>query len=119
LAPTVPASPGALVSSTVVTGFDGIDESATFAEPPDGAIAVSPTHVVEAVNDAVSVWAKTYDQTGHLATVTGVIAAADLNLFFGSNPDCPTAANDLFGAVSDPSLDYDATHDRFMLSMVT
>jgi len=44
-APTLPTGPRALVSSTVVTGFDGIDEISTFAQPPDGAIAVSPTYI--------------------------------------------------------------------------
>src|SRR5439155_333969 len=50
--------------------------------------------------------------------VTEVISAADLNLFLGTNPGCYTLANDFFGVVSDPSLDYDAANDRFMLSMI-
>jgi hypothetical protein len=117
-APTLPRSPRALVSSTVVAGFDGIDEISTIGEPPDGAIAVSPTYLIEAVNDAVSVWTKTYDSSGQLSAVTEVIAAGDLNLFLGTNPGCYTLANDFFGVVSDPSLDYDAANDRFMLSMI-
>ena len=117
-APTLPRSPSALVSSTVVAGFDGIDEISTIGEPPDGAIAVSPTYILEAVNDALSVWTKTYDPSGQLSAVTEVISAADLNLFLGTNPGCYTLANDFFGVVSDPSLDYDAANDRFMLSMI-
>src|SRR5438093_4770026 len=118
LAPTLPRSPRALVSSTVLAGFDGIDEISTIGEPPDGAIAVSPTYLVEAVNDALSIWTKTYDPSGQLSAVTEVISAADLNLFLGTNPGCYTLANDFFGVVSDPSLDYDAANDRFMLSMI-
>src|SRR5256712_377344 len=108
-----------LVASTVVTGFDGINEEQSFAEPPDGAIAVSPTYIVEAVNDGLSVWTKTYDATGQLSSVTNVVSAASLDVFFGHNPNCYTGANHVFGLVSDPSLDYDAAHDRFMLSMIS
>src|SRR2546421_6712595 len=119
-APT-PSTPtiNPLVASTVVTGFDGINEEQSFAEPPDGAIAVSPTYIVEAVNDELSVWTKTYDATGQLSSVTNVVSAASLDVFFGHNPNCYTGANDVFGLVSDPSLDYDAAHDRFMLSMIS
>src|SRR5262249_59053351 len=42
-----------------------------------------------------------------------------LNLFFGNNPNCFTGANDFFGLISDPSLDYDAVKDRFVLSMIS
>ena len=38
----------ALPPATELTGFDGIDENATFADPPDGAIAVGPSSIVEA-----------------------------------------------------------------------
>ncbi len=119
-APT-PSTPtiNPLVASTVVTGFDGINEEQSFAEPPDGAIAVSPTYIVEAVNDELSVWTKTYDATGQLSSVTNVVSAASLDVFFGHNPNCYTGANHVFGLVSDPSLDYDAAHDRFMLSMIS
>src|SRR2546422_6883666 len=79
-----------LVASTVVTGFDGINEEQSFAEPPDGAIAVSPTYIVEAVNDGLSVWTKTYDATGQLSSVTNVVSAASLDVFFGHNPNCYT-----------------------------
>src|SRR6266571_2407409 len=116
-APTPSINP--LVSSTVVTGFDGINEEQSFAEPPDGAVAVSPTYIVEAVNDELSVWTKTYDATGQLSGVTNVVSAASLDVFFGHNQNCYTGANDVFGLVSDPSLDYDAAHDRFMLSMIS
>ena len=108
-----------LISSTLVTGFDGINEEQSFAEPPDGAIAVSPTYIVEAVNDELSVWTKTYDATGQLSAVTRAVDAASLDLFFGSNPNCYTGANDFFGLVSDPSADYDVAHDRFMLAMIS
>ncbi len=117
-------SPSPLVSSALapaalVTGFDGIDQNATFADPPDGAIAVGPTHVVEAVNNALSVWTKSYDQTGRLSAITQTVSATDLNLFLGQNPDCLSGANNFFGLVSDPSLDYDVARDRFMVSMIS
>jgi hypothetical protein len=118
-APTSPAIPLASAASTVLAGFDGIDESSTFADPPDGAIAVSGTYIVEAVNDAMSVWTKSYDASGNLSAETVAISAADLNVFLGNNPNCYTGANDFFGLVSDPSLDYDVAHDRFMLSMIS
>jgi hypothetical protein len=118
--PSGPAGPGtALASAATLTGVDGIDESATLADPPDGSIAVGPTHVLEAVNDAVSIWVKSYDASGNLSATTAVISAADLNQFFGANPNCYTAANDLFGLVSDPSADYDAVNDRFLLEMIS
>src|SRR3989441_4441651 len=96
-APTLPTSPRALVSSTVITGFDGIDELSTFAQPPDGAIAVSSTYVVEAVNNALSVWTKTYGPTGQLSAVTGAISAAPLDPFFANNPNCYAGTNSPFG----------------------
>ena len=118
-APVAPASPGALVSSSVVAGFDGIDQNSTSADPPDGALAVSNRYIVEAVNSALSVWTKNYDQTGRLSTVTRVVFAADLDGLLGANPNCLSGANNLFGLVSDPSVDYDATNDRFLLSMIS
>src|SRR2546428_2314209 len=108
-----------LIPSTLVTGFDGINEEQSFAEPPDGAIAVSPTYIVEAVNDELSVWTKTYDATGQLSAVTRAVDAASLDLFFGRNQNCYTGANRVFGLVSDPSADYDVAHDRFMLAMIS
>src|SRR2546428_1915828 len=118
-APAIATSPGALIASPGVGGSGGIDESSSLAVPPDGAIAVSAAYVVEAVNDNVKIWTKTYDATGRLSAVTPVVVAADLNFFFGSNPNCYTPANDFFGLISDPSLDYDVAHDRFMLSMIS
>ena len=116
--PPAPSTPGGPVASTVLTGFDGTDESVALVDPPDGAIAVSRGWVVEAVNDNLSVWVKTYDASG-LPIVTPAIVSADLNAFFGNNPNCFSATNDLFGLVSDPSADYDAVGDRFMLSMIS
>ena len=119
LAPSVASSPSGVVASTIVTGFDGVDEASSGAIPPDGALAVSATYIVEAVNDNLSVWTKTYSPAGDLSAVTPVIAAADLTLFFGNNPNCYTPANDFFGVLSDPSLDYDVTKDRFVLTMIS
>src|SRR5262249_61423568 len=48
-----PLAATALPPATEVTGFDGIDENATFAYPPDGAVAVCPYHIVPAVLPAV------------------------------------------------------------------
>jgi hypothetical protein len=106
-------------SGTEVAGFDGIDENATFADPPDGAIAVGPTHIVEAVNTALSVWTKTYDQTGRLSALAATAVAVDLNRFLGKNSGCLSGTNSFAGLVSDPSLDYDAAHDRFMVAMIS
>ena len=119
LTPGTTPGPSVLVATTEVAGGDGIDESQSFAVPPDGAVAVSAAHVVEAVNDNLSVWTKTYDASGQLSAVSPAVVAADLNLFFGNNPNCYTSANDFFGLISDPSLDYDVAHDRFMLSMIS
>jgi hypothetical protein len=116
---STPLASTSFPSSTEVIGFDGIDQNATFADPPDGAIAVGPTHVVEAVNTNLSVWTKTYDQTGRLSAVTPAVAAVDLNAFLGQNPDCLSGTNSFAGLVSDPSLDYDVAHDRFIVSMIS
>jgi len=119
-APSILTASPAPGTSTVVTGFDGIDESSQFADPPDGALAVSGTYMVEAVNDGLSVWRKSYDPTtGQLSTVTNLVNALDLNGFLGNNANCYTGTNDFFGLVSDPSLDYDVAHDRFFLSMIS
>ncbi|HKF65683.1 MAG TPA: hypothetical protein VKB36_04125, partial [Vicinamibacterales bacterium] len=114
-----PFAATALPPATEVTGFDGIDENATFADPPDGAIAVGPSHVVEAVNTAISVWTKGYDQSGRLSSVTAAALAIDLNAFLGQNAGCLSGTNSFAGLVSDPSVDYDAAHDRFMVSMIS
>ena len=108
-----------LPAATEVTGFDGIDQNATFADPPDGAIAVGPAHIVEAVNTALSVWTKTYDQSGRLSAVTPAALGIDLNAFLGQNPGCLSGTNSFAGLVSDPSVDYDAAHNRFMVSMIS
>ncbi len=118
-APTAPTTPGVLTPSDVLTGFDGIDESATFADPPDGALAVSNGYVVQVVNTNLSVWTKTYDATGRLSALTRVVSAADLNQMLGTNPNCYTNTSSFFRLVSDPSVDYDAANDRFTLSMIS
>jgi hypothetical protein len=116
---SAPLASTVLPSSTEVAGFDGIDQNATFADPPDGAIAVGPTHIVEAVNTALSVWTKTYDQTGRLMALAATVVAVDLNAFLGQNSGCLSGTNSFAGLVSDPSLDYDVAHDRFMVSMIS
>ena len=114
-----PLTATALPPVAEVTSFDGIDENATFADPPDGAIAVGPAHVVEAVNTAISVWTKGYDQSGRLSAVTPAVVAIDLNAFLGQNSGCLSGTNSFAGLVSDPSVDYDAARDRFMVSMIS
>src|SRR5882724_7018468 len=116
---STPLASTTLPPATEVTGFDAIDQNATFADPPDGAIAVSPTHIVEAVNTALSVWTKTYDETDRLSALTATVVAIDLNAFLGQNPGCLSATNSFSGLVSDPSLDYDVAHNRFMVSMIS
>ena len=114
-----PLTATALPSATEVTGFDGIDENSSFADPPDGAIAVGPSHIVEAVNTALSVWTKTYDQGGRLSAVTAAALAVDLNAFLGQNQGCLSGTNSFAGLVSDPSVDYDVAGGRFMVSMIS
>ncbi len=114
-----PLTATVLPSAAELTGFDGVDENASFADPPDGAIAVGPSHVVEAVNTAISVWAKGYDQGGRLSAVTPAVLAIDLNAFLGQNAGCLSGTNSFAGLVSDPSVDYDAARDRFMVSMIS
>ena len=114
-----PLTATVLPSATEVTGFDGVDQNATFADPPDGAIAVGPAHIVEAVNTALSVWTKTYDQSGRLSAVTAAAVAVDLNAFLGQNQGCLSGTNSFAGLVSDPSVDYDAAGNRFMVSMIS
>src|SRR5215813_4319178 len=114
-----PLTTTALPPASELTGFDGIDENATFADPPDGAIAVGPAHVVEAVNTAISVWTKGYDQSGRLSAVTPAVLAIDLNAFLGQNSGCLSGTNSFAGLVSDPSVDYDGARDRFMVSMIS
>lgn len=113
------ARPGPLVAAP---GFDGIGDTGFI--PPDGAIAVSNTFLVAAVNTSVSVWRKSYDLNGNLSAVSLAVPATDLDPFFSANPGCLTPTNDSFfgfsfGGLSDPSADYDAVNDRFMLSMIS
>ena len=116
---SIPFASSAPAPATEVAGFDGIDQYAALVDPPDGAIAVSRTHVVEVTNSNLSVWAKTYDQTGRLSAVRNTISAADLNAFLGQNPACYSGANRFYGLVSDPSVDYDLARDRFMVAMIS
>lgn len=119
-APTAPTSAGgALLLSPALTGSDGVDQSSQLVEPPDGAIAVSPRYIVEAVNDAARIWVKSYDATGNLSATTVAVSAGDLDAFFGTHPNCYAAVNDPFGLVSDPSADYDAVNHHFMLAMIS
>ena len=113
------ARPGPLVAAP---GFDGIGDTGFI--PPDGAIAVSNTFLVAAVNTSVSVWRKSYDLNGNLSAVSLAVPASDLDPFFSANPGCLTPTNDSFfgfsfGGLSDPSADYDAVNDRYMLSMIS
>lgn len=86
-------------------GFDGIDsaESSCNCQPPDGAVAAGPSHIVGAVNTAFKVW----DKSGNLA------------------PGYPKSLGSLFSGagclanISDPIAEYDATAGRFMLGALT
>jgi hypothetical protein len=108
-----------LAPALEVTGFDGIDQDQAGVDPPDGAIAVSHTYVVQATNINLSVWTKTYDQTGRLSAITNSVSAADLDSLLGQNPNCHGGSNSIFGLVSDPSVDYDPAQDRFMVTMTS
>lgn len=87
------------------TGFDGITSAESFCNcyPPDGAIAVSPSYVVAAVNTAFKVWTK----TGALS-----VGPTSLNNLFANNTSC--LAN-----VSDPFAGYDAATSEFVLGALT
>jgi hypothetical protein len=93
------------LAPTAGIGFDGISaaESACGCLPPDGAIAVGPSHIVAAVNTAFKIW----DKSGNLAAGYPKSLAS---LF--TNPSC--LAN-----ITDPFAEYDPATDRFMLGALT
>ena len=79
-------------------------------EPPDQALCVGPTHVLEAVNDALRV----FDKAG--AAASPVIS---LNEFFGY-PPAINRTTGAFGAfITDPVCHFDADSGRFFLAVLT
>jgi hypothetical protein len=105
---TQPVTPSSATPQTPSggTGFDGISSSESFCScyPPDGAIAVGPSHVVAAVNTAFKIW---NTSGGNL------VAASSLGSLFSANTNC--LAN-----ISDPSSQYDpSSGGHFMLEALT
>ncbi len=95
---------------TAGLGFNGISqaESSCSCEPPDGSVAAGPNDVVGVVNTAVKVWNK----SGAL-----LLGPADLQTFFASNSGCPS--DGFINADTDPSAEYDAAANRFVLEILS
>ncbi|HLZ71943.1 MAG TPA: hypothetical protein VKV26_18725 [Dehalococcoidia bacterium] len=91
-------------------GFNGISaaESSCGCLPPDGNIAAGPNHVIGVVNTAVKIWNK----SGAL-----LLGPADLQTFFAQNSGCPS--DGFFNFDSDPSSDYDAAANRFVMEILS
>lgn len=95
---------------TAGIGFNGISqaESSCACEPPDGNIAAGPSHVIGVVNTAVKVWNK----SGGL-----LLGPANLQSFFAMNSGCPS--DGFINADTDPSTDYDAAANRFVMEILS
>lgn len=110
--PQTPRTGAAAVHTapTAGTGFDGINAAESFClcQPPDGSIAAGPNHLVGVVNTAVKVWNK----NGSL-----LLGPADLNAFFATNVGCPS--DGFINADTDPSTDYDAVANRFVIEILS
>jgi hypothetical protein len=77
-------------------------------EPPDQALAVGNSEVVEAVNNAIAV----YDPSGTLLS-----GPTPMNQFFGLAPEVSTATPPVFGPfVSDPKAYFDTETQRWFLT---
>jgi hypothetical protein len=79
-------------------------------EPPDQGLCVGGGHVVEAVNDALRVYATSS------APQTGV---EDLNTFFGYPPAVIRSTHTFGPVVTDPSCLFDPTTHQFFLAALT
>jgi hypothetical protein len=86
-------------TSSVGIAFDGINEATGGAIPPDVTVAAGPNHVVETVNNGLSIFSKT---GAPLSTVR-------LNPFF-------LVAND--HRLSDPEVMFDALSGRWFISIL-
>lgn len=91
--PSGPA-PATTSTPTLGPGFPGITDAESYCGcyPPDGAIGVSASYVVAAVNSAFKVW----DSAG-----TNLVPASSLGGLFAPNAAC-------LPNLSDPSVQYDA-----------
>jgi len=78
-------------------------------EPPDQALCVGGTYVVESVNDAVAVFSKA---GGHLSS------AMALNQFFGLTPSINRTTGVYGDFTSDPKCMYDSATGHFFLSIL-
>lgn len=77
-------------------------------EPPDQALAVGNSEVVEAVNNAIAV----YDPSGTLLS-----GPTPMNQFFGLAPEVSTATPPVFGPfVSDPKAYFDTDTQRWFVT---
>ncbi len=122
----IPSTPGSALASTNpgLSGFNGLNHrdqrlagTGVFAntqfslEPPDQALCVSSSYVLEAVNTALVV----YDTAGNKLT-----APTPLNQFFQLAPEVIRGANPVFGDfATDPKCYFDGATSRWFISLVT
>ncbi len=107
----------AIVTPSAVSGFNGLthldqrlaDNGNQFSlEPPDQGLSAGNGFVVEAVNNAISV----YDQGGHL-----LVGPMALNRFFGLPSEILRTATPVFGPfVSDPRVYFDKDTNTFFVT---
>ena len=109
------------ISGTIsgVSGFNGLDHADSrlasngeqfSAEPPDQALGVSRTQVLEAVNDVVAL----YSRSGSI--LAGPTA---LNAFFGLAPEVVNSNPPKYGPfLTDPKIQYDDRTSRWFLTVL-
>jgi hypothetical protein len=109
--PAASTTATAPLSASLAQSFNGIssNETACFCSPPDGAIAASPSYVIGAVNTAFKIW----NPQGGL-----VGPAFELSALFSVNSTC-LSTSDIFGALSDPFVEYDKASGRFILGAIS
>jgi hypothetical protein len=119
-APTASSARVAAAAAAVSTGFDGLNArdqrtanggNQFTVEPPDQALCVGPSHIVEAVNDVLRVRAK--DGT---PSAKGV---QDLNTFFGYPAQFNRTTGEQGPFVTDPSCLFDPTTGEYFLVVLT
>ena len=106
-----------IVTPSAINGFNGLthldqrlaDNGNQFSlEPPDQGLSAGNGFVVEAVNNAISV----YDQSGHL-----LVGPMALNRFFGLPSEVIRTATPVFGPfVSDPRIYFDKNTNTFFVT---
>jgi hypothetical protein len=120
--PTPAANPVFAAGSELLNGFEGLNHRAqrtsgtgaytntNFSlEPPDQALCVGATQLIESVNTALRV----YNLDGSAAS-----AVTSLNQFFGLTPAINRSTGVRGAFTSDPKCIYDAQSKRFILSIL-